>query len=589
MLRFEHPELLWLLLAVPALAAGFVGVHLWNRRLLRRFISPGLWSAVVPDISGVKRSLKQTLLLLGVACLVLALANPQIGTRLEEIKREGIDLFVAIDVSLSMKSEDVRPSRLEKAKRDVSSLLRKLAGDRVGLIVFAGDAFVQFPLTADYAAADLFISTIDVESVPTPGTMIGSAIEKALDSFTKDLPTQKAIIIVSDGENTEGDVLGAVEKASEAGVRVYTVGMGTLEGGPIPVGGADYKRDRDGNVVVSKLDESMLRQVSTATGGKYIRATSGGNEIDEVFQEIASLEKTEFGARQVTGFESRYQVPLIFAILFFLWEQFLSERRGVVLAAIKRALHVSAAPSGTALGIIVALTAVTAALPSTLSAQTVRGHVKEGNKLYEKGKFADAEAAYKQALTKDPTSGASHFNLGDAHFRQDRHEEAAREFGNAAMHLESGGDRGSTFYNMGNSFFRANKLDEAIESYKRALQNDPDDDDARHNLEVARNKKKQQEQQKQEQKKDQKKDQEQKQDQQQQDQKKDQDQKQDQNQQQQQQEQQQQDRTKQIQQKNQMPKEEAERMLEALRNNEKELQKKLQKRPVSRVRVEKDW
>jgi Ca-activated chloride channel family protein len=581
MLRFQHPDLLWLLLAVPVLAAGFVVLHLWNRRLLRRFVLPELWPSLMADASVVKRSVKQGLVLLAVACLVLALANPQIGTRLEEVKREGIDLFVALDVSLSMKAEDVRPSRLEKAKRDVSQLLRKLSGDRVGLIVFAGDAFVQFPLTADYAAADLFISTVDVESVPTPGTMIGSAIEKALGSFATDQPTQKAIVIVSDGENTEGDVLRAVEKASEAGVKVYTVGMGTLEGGPIPVGASDYKRDMSGNVVVSKLDESMLRQVATATGGRYLRATSGGNEIDDVFKELSTLEKTEFGSKQVTGYESRYQVPLAFAILFLLLELLLSERRGAILQAIKRSLRGGPVPTAT----MVLLLGVW--FPA--SAQTVRDHVKDGNKLYQKGKFSDAEASYRQALSKDPTSGVSHFNLGDAHFRQDRHDEAARAFSSSAMNLEPGSDRSAGYYNMGNALFKANKFEEAIEAYKRALRNDPDNEDARHNLEVARRKRQEQQQQQQQQKQDQKQNQQQDQNKQQQDQQKQDQQQQEQQQQQQQQKQDQQDRTRQQQQKHQMNKEEAERMLEALRNNEKDLQKKLQKRPAARVRVEKDW
>ncbi|MCU0452984.1 MAG: VWA domain-containing protein [Bacteroidetes bacterium] len=581
MLRFQHPELLWLLLAVPVLAAGFVALHLWNRRLLRLFVTPVLWPALLADASAVKRGVKQGLLLLAIACLVLALANPQIGTRLEEVKREGIDLFVALDVSLSMKAEDVRPSRLEKAKRDVSQLLRKLAGDRVGLIVFAGDAFVQFPLTADYAAADLFISTVDVESVPTPGTMIGSAIEKALDSFTKDQPTQKAIVIVSDGENTEGDVLGAVEKASAAGVKVYTIGMGTLEGGPIPVGASDYKRDMDGNVVVSKLDESMLRQVASATAGRYLRETSGGNAIDDVFKELSSLEKTEFGAKQVTGYESRYQVPLAFAILFLFIELLLSERRGAILRVMRRSLRGGPVPTATLMALL--------AFAASASSQTVRDHVQEGNKLYQKGKFSDAEAAYRQALGKDPTSGVSHFNLGDSHFRQDRHEEAARAFGNSAMNLDAGPERSAGYYNMGNALFKASKLDESIEAYKRALRNDPDNEDARHNLEVARRKRQEQQQQKRQkdQKQDQKQDQQQQQQQQQpQDQQQDQ---QKQDQQQNQQQQSQQDRTRQQQQKHQMNKEEAERMLEALRNNEKDIQKKLQKRPAARVRVEKDW
>jgi len=185
MLRFEHTEYLWFLLLIPALGFGFFFLNLWQRKQLRQFIGEKLIPQLAPEASLAMRILKQILVSLALACLILAIANPQVGTRLEEVKREGIDLFVALDVSLSMKSEDIRPSRLEKAKRDVSELLRRLSGDRVGMVVFAGDAFVQFPLTADYAAADLFLSAIDVDAVPIPGTMIGSAIEVALKSFFK--------------------------------------------------------------------------------------------------------------------------------------------------------------------------------------------------------------------------------------------------------------------------------------------------------------------------------------------------------------------------------------------------------------------
>lgn len=204
MLRFANPDHLWFLIAVPALAAVFVFLHYRGKTKLQRMVSSSLLPQLAPDVSPGKRAWKQSFFIGALACMILAIANPQVGTRLEEVKREGIDLFVALDVSLSMKSEDVKPNRLEKAKRDISSLLQKLSGDRVGLIVFAGDAFVQFPLTSDYSAADLFLSAVDVDAVPVPGTVIGSAIELALKSFETDLPTQKAIIVVTDGENTEG-------------------------------------------------------------------------------------------------------------------------------------------------------------------------------------------------------------------------------------------------------------------------------------------------------------------------------------------------------------------------------------------------
>ena len=590
MLRFAHPLYLWALLAVPALAAGFYFLHRWSKRLLRQFVSESLVSQLAPDASAAKRTVKQSLLLFSFTCLIIAAANPQVGTRLEEVKREGIDLFVALDVSLSMKSEDIRPSRLEKAKRDVSDLLHKLQGDRVGLVVFAGEAFVQFPLTADYSAADLFIGAIDVDAVPVPGTMIGSAIEMALRSFRKDLPTQKAIIVVSDGENTEGDVAGAVEKAKKEGVRVFTIGMGTPEGSPIPIYGAtgertDYKHDMAGSVVLSRLDESALQQIALTTGGSYRRATNAGNEIDEIFNELSNLQKTEMGSLQVTGFEDQFQYPLALGIVLLVIEHLLSERRGRLLTRLTRLLPVAGA-----LSVFLLL------LSPHASGQTVRAHVSNGNEAYRKGKYADAEAEYKKALQQDSTSREAQFDLGNAYYKQQRFEEAQRVYSNrVAAAGKNNFDKEMAYYDVGNTFFKSNKLEESLEAYKRAMRLGPSDEDARYNYLLAKDRLKQQQDQKKQNKQNkQDKNQQNKQDQQQKDQQ-NKDQQKDQNNQQQQPPQQQQakpDQTNQQQsqqQKNQMPKQQADRILEALRNNEKDVQKQLRKRAAARIIVEKDW
>jgi len=580
MLQFEHPEYLWALLALPALVVVFYALRRWKRNLLRRFVSQGLTHQLAPDLSAAKYSVKVIALLLGVGCLILAAANPQVGTRLEEVKREGIDLFVAMDVSLSMKCEDIRPSRLEKAKRDVSNLLGKLRGDRVGLIVFAGDAFVQFPLTSDYSAADLFISAVDVDAVPTPGTMIGSAIELALKSFTDDAPTQKAIIIVSDGENTEGNLASAIDDANKKGVKIYCVGMGTAEGAPIPLYNAagdrtDYKRDRNGNIVVTKLDESMLQQIASATGGTFRRATSGGDEIDDIFKEISSLQKTEFGSKQITGFESKYQYPLAMAILFLLLEVLLSERRGTVLRLLRRFL-----PAVTVICFAV--------VPSGQSiAQTHRDLVKKGNESFHKGQYGDAEADYKKALQVKPGSATANFNLGDAYYKQKRFQEAGRSFGTFASSPNEEDARAKAFYNAGNSLFKENKFKESIEAYKQALRINPSDDDARYNLEMAKLRQQQQQQQQKNQKQNQ--NQNQKQNKQQQQQQKQNQQKNQQQQQQQQQQNRQQQQQPQVAKKDKIPKEQADRILEALRNSEKEIQKQLRKRQGTRIKTDKDW
>lgn len=585
MLRFAHPEYLWILWVLPVMGIGLFVLHRWKMRLLRRFVSELLLPQLAPEMSTAKRFVKYSTLLLAIAFLVLALANPQVGTRLEEVKREGIDLFVVLDVSLSMKAEDIPPSRLEKAKRDVSDLLRRLRGDRVGLIVFAGGAYVQFPLTADYSAADLFLNAVDVDAVPTPGTMIGNAIQLALQSFRTDLPTQKAIIIVSDGENTEGDVAGAVQQASEQGIRIYSIGIGTTEGAPIPLynnAGArvDYKRDRSGSIVLSRLEETTLQQIALSTGGSYRRATSGGNEIDDVYKELSALEKTELGSMQVTGFEDQFQYPLLLAILLLVAEHLLSERRGKILMKLTRLVPIARV-----------IPFMLLPIASSVYGQTVRSHIASGNEAYEKAKYADAEAEYKKALELDPASRVAHFNLGNAYYKQRRLDESQRSYNTSIAASNTPPDQSMGYYNLGNALFQSDKLQESIEAYKQALRLNPNDDDARYNYLLAKDRLKQQKQSQQSDRNKQDDQRQDKQDQQQQDRNQQQDQ---QNRQQPQPEQAKQDRMQQQQlqaqpQKNQMPKEEAERILEALRNSERELQKQLRKREAARVHIEKDW
>jgi Ca-activated chloride channel family protein len=271
-------------------------------------------------------------LILGAAALlVVALANPQIGTRMEEVKQEGVDLFILLDVSLSMKAEDLKPNRLDKSKLEIRNLIDRLAGDRVGLIVFAGDAYTQFPLTTDYSAASLFLDVVDVDAVPNPGTNIAAAITRALESFDFNETTTKVVVVITDGESTEGDAFEAAEEAAQKGVLLYTIGLGSPSGAPIPVYGAggrmDFKRDRMGNVVVSRLDEGALERIATIGGGKYFRGTTAQDELDEIYRAINALQKREFGVKQFTDFEDRFQFFLAGGLILMVLEVLLSEKR----------------------------------------------------------------------------------------------------------------------------------------------------------------------------------------------------------------------------------------------------------------------
>ncbi|HTX98643.1 MAG TPA: VWA domain-containing protein [Bacteroidota bacterium] len=331
MIRFAHPEYLYLLLLVPVMIATFWLFSRMRVAASKRFGAVTMFHRLAERSSGVRRMMKFVLLVAGISLVSVGLANPQIGTRLEEVKQEGVDIYIALDVSLSMKAEDIKPNRLEKAKLELRNLIGRLTGDRVGLIVFAGEAFTQFPLTADYSAANLFVDIIDVGSVPVPGTAIGDAIDRAVESFDFTDPTTKVLVIMTDGENTEGDDIEAAQEAAKKGVLLYTIGLGSPTGAPIPVYNAsgqqiDFKRDRSGAVVVSKLDEAGLEHIAEIGHGKYFRGTNSQDELDEIYKNINALQKREFGVKQFTDYESRYQWFLVPAVLMFLLEIVLSEK-----------------------------------------------------------------------------------------------------------------------------------------------------------------------------------------------------------------------------------------------------------------------
>jgi Ca-activated chloride channel family protein len=331
MIRFAHPEYLYLLVILPLVFGVFLLALRLRQNALKRFGAPSVLQRLTEGASAAKPIVRVVLILSALALLVVGLANPQIGTRLEEVKQEGVDLFIALDVSLSMKAEDIKPNRLEKSKLEIRNLIDRLAGDRVGLIVFAGDAYTQFPLTTDYSAANLFLDVVDVDAVPNPGTNIGAAITRALESFDLKETTTKVVVIITDGESTEGNAFEAADEAAQKGVLLYTIGLGSPSGAPIPVYGAggqmDFKRDRMGNVVVSKLDESSLERIATTGNGKYFRGTTAQDELDEIYRAINALQKKEFGVKQFTDFEDRFQFFLAAALILLMMEVLLSEKK----------------------------------------------------------------------------------------------------------------------------------------------------------------------------------------------------------------------------------------------------------------------
>ncbi|MEM9051616.1 MAG: VWA domain-containing protein [Bacteroidota bacterium] len=331
-LRIGKPELWYLFLLGPVMLLFFaVSIQSKNRRM-DRFGESRLLNALVSELSSVNTAMKYILWRLAAGFLVVALVNPQLGSKMAEAKVEGIDIMVALDVSNSMMAEDLTPNRLVRANRAISKMLEELHGDRVGIIVFAGQAFVQLPITSDYAAGKLFLSTIDTDVVPVQGTDIGAAIDLAMKSFTEDSPAQKAIVIITDGENHESDAVVAAQEAAQQGVKVFTIGMGSPDGTPIPQYNGrtrtGFKKDQEGNIVVSKLNEPMLREIAKAGNGAYVRASNAEVGLEPLLAELNQIEKTEMGSVAYSEYEDRFQIFLALALFCLALEFFIGNKKG---------------------------------------------------------------------------------------------------------------------------------------------------------------------------------------------------------------------------------------------------------------------
>lgn len=330
-MRFGSPQLLWLLLLVPAMLVFLLWAFRRKAALLRRFAQVEMLKRLTEGISRPMQALKLALLLLTLALLAVSLARPQFGTKMELMRRRGLDVAVAVDVSLSMYAEDMKPNRLLKSKQELSRFLDNLGGDRVALIAFAGDAFLQCPLTSDYGAVRMFVDVLDPELIETPGTNITAALEAAMKAFDPKERKYRVIVLMTDGEDHSGQALKVAEEAARQGIKVYTVGIGSPSGVPIPVrderGNVSYKKDRQGNVVTSRLDEVLLQKIALTTGGQYYAARPGQFELQKVVQAIQNMEKREMESQMFNQFEERFQIPLGIALFLLIAEMLLSDRR----------------------------------------------------------------------------------------------------------------------------------------------------------------------------------------------------------------------------------------------------------------------
>ena len=331
-MQFIHPEWFHGFWVVGGLIVFFIWSDKRKRKMLERF---GEWKTIqllMPSHSVTKDRLKKILLMFAVSLLIMTLAQPQWGETKKQLQRKGIDVMFLIDTSLSMLAEDVVPSRIAKAKLEMKALLNQLKGDRIGIVTFAGSGFIQSPLTLDYDAFLLFANSIQVGYIPDPGTSLSEAIRITLKAFSKKKAKNQVILLISDGEHHEGDVESAVKLANEGQVRIYTIGTGTKEGAPIPLRSEEgkvsgYKKDRSGEIVITKLNEELLTKIAKDTGGLYFSATPGGREVDYIYQHMQNLEKQDFKQKVVVERENHFQIFLIFAIACLMVEMLMNEIR----------------------------------------------------------------------------------------------------------------------------------------------------------------------------------------------------------------------------------------------------------------------
>lgn len=338
MFRFAHIEYVYLLALIPLFIGLFIWLMVWKKKALQRFGELSVIGKLLPDMANSKLVVKFILLMVAWGLLVFVLIGPQTGSKLENVQRRGIDLIIALDVSNSMLAQDIKPSRIDRAKQAISRLIDKLEGDRIGIIVFAGKAYTQLPITTDYAAAKMFVSTINPGMIPTQGTAIGEAIDMAIRSL-EDSKRNKALVIISDGEDHEGNVLEQAELAASKGITIYTIGMGLPEGGPIPEYNGElligFKKDREGNAIVSKLDETLLQRIATIGKGMYIRATNSETGLNKIFDDINAIQKSEIESKQFSDYENQFQYFLAIALILLILDLFIFERKTFWMKNIK--------------------------------------------------------------------------------------------------------------------------------------------------------------------------------------------------------------------------------------------------------------
>ena len=329
--RLEEPIYFYLFTTIPVIVVIFLLVFWWKKSTQKKFASSSLLLKLAPNVSVFKSMLKVLFFMLGISFLIIALVNPKIGTKLKTVKREGVDVVFALDVSKSMLAEDIAPNRIEKSKQLVTQIINNLASDRIGIIAYAGQAYPQLPITTDYASAKMFLQNMNTDMLSSQGTAIADAIEMATTYFNDEEQTNRILVIISDGEDHSDNAIATATLAAEKGIKIFTIGVGKTEGGPIPIkyNGIieSYKKDQNGETVITKLNETVLSEIAANTNGFYLNGSNTQQVVDEVKKNLLAMDKKEFETKQYTDFDHQFQWFLGFGLFFLFVDVLVSEKK----------------------------------------------------------------------------------------------------------------------------------------------------------------------------------------------------------------------------------------------------------------------
>jgi Ca-activated chloride channel homolog len=497
--KFESNWAFYLLFILPVIIFLILFEYRKKRAGLKLFADPDLLPALTAPIKRGIIFFKGFFLVIAVFFIILACAGPRWGFHLQEVQRRGVDIVFLLDVSASMQAEDVKPDRLERAKREITDFLKIAAGDRIGLVLFAGDAFVQCPLTLDYDAIAMFLGSVGVDTLPVPGTDMGKGIKTALNAFDFKSAIDKVIVMITDGEDNEGRGLQQTDKAIDKGVKIFVYGIGEPSGAPIPDETGGFKKDKSGNLILSKLNEKDLRSIAEAADGRYVRSVTGDLDLDRLYFEGIKIktEAKELESGKIKIFEERFYIFIWIAFVFLIMESLIGLKQG-------RAK----------------LFSIMAALVICCGNRVWANENPE--ELYRQGHYQKAEQAFIKKDMDHPKDVRNRYNRGCASFQNANYEGASAAFRSALKRTDDKQISFSSAYNLGNSLFKQGDFQGAAQAFKQAIKINPGDEDSKYNYGLAlktieenqkKEEEKRQENQEQEQEQDQEQDQEQKQEQ----------------------------------------------------------------------------